>query len=431
MKTGRVVLLVVGVLVLLAASGLLFGGGALVVLDAAFTDEDGYLTAPEIDVDRPGYAVLSETARLEWGAAWRRWPRATVRIRAAAVSDGVGVFLGIGPIDRVEAYLAGVPHDVVDELSVYPVQISYRSIAGNDGPEPPTAQEFWGASVAGLDEQTLRWEVTPEAWVLVVMNADGAPRVRASLTFGLQLPWLGQVGVGLLVAGALVLLAGVAAVVFALRGRPALSPEAPQQPIGDYPLTLTGELSEPLSPALWLVKWFLLIPHYVVLGFLWAGFCVSWFLCLVAIVCTGRYPRALFDYNVGVLRWSWRVGFYSYQALGTDRYPPFSLRAGGYRADLDVAYPERLSRGLALVKWWLLAVPQLMIVGLFQGGGGQHWGGGLVPLLTLYAGVVLLFTGRYPRDMFSFIMGMNRWTYRVLAYVALMTDRYPPFRLED
>src|SRR5687767_6499672 len=132
-----------------------------------------------------------------------------------------------------------------------------------------------------------------------------------------------------------------------------------------HPLRLTGELAPKLSRGLWLVKWLLAIPHFVVLLFLWVAFVGVSVVALFAILFTGRYPRGLFDFNVGVLRWSCRVGFYSYSALGTDEYPPFTLKdASDYPARLQVEYPESLSRGLVLVKWWLLVLPHYLVVGV-------------------------------------------------------------------
>jgi hypothetical protein len=207
-----------------------------------------------------------------------------------------------------------------------------------------------------------------------------------------------------------------------------------------YPARLDGHLDPNLSRWRWLVKWILAIPHIFVLVFLWLAVTVLTVVAGFAILFTGRYPRAIFDFNVGVMRWTWRVTFYAIGAFGTDRYPPFSLQPDpSYPADFDVDYPERLSRGLVLVKWWLLALPHYLIVAVFAGGFGLGWngawrgagGGGLIALLAIFAAIVLAVRGRYPQSIFDFVMGMNRWCYRVLAYAALMRDEYPPFRLEN
>jgi hypothetical protein len=220
-------------------------------------------------------------------------------------------------------------------------------------------------------------------------------------------------------------------------------PLTPSHHAHAYPVHVEATDHPAVSRWLWLVKWLLAIPHYVVLLFLWVAFVVLSIVAMVAIVFTGRYPRAIFDFNVGVMRWSWRVTYYSYGALATDQYPPFSLEDDpAYPVHLSVDYPEHLSRGLALVKWWLLALPHYVVVGLFLGSGAWVaydangtarwiWGSGLVGILVLVAAVAVLFTGAYPRPVYDLVLGLHRWGLRVAAYAALMTDEYPPFRLDQ
>ncbi len=221
-----------------------------------------------------------------------------------------------------------------------------------------------------------------------------------------------------------------------------------------YPVRVRGDLDPALSRWQWLVKWILAIPHYIVLFFLHIAYVVVSVIAFFAILFTGKYPRGLFDFNVGVLRWRWRVLFYALFALGTDKYPPFSLQPNSsYPADLEVDYPEHLHRGLVLIKWWLLAIPHyLILIAFFRGAvffmvncishhhhhWGQHhhhWVGGYMPvpliaILLLIAVIALLFTGRYPKGLYDFVIGINRWAVRVCAYASLMRDEYPPFRLD-
>jgi hypothetical protein len=281
------------------------------------------------------------------------------------------------------------------------------------------------------------------------MNAAATPNITADIELGGQVDYLVPIAIGLAVGGVLVLVGAIAVILTGIaRHRPNADwgaalvdgvgrTNSPTTPFVAHPLRLEGHLDPDLSRWKWLVKWVLAIPHFVVLLFAWIAFAVLTIVAFFAVAFIGRYPRRIFDFNVGVMRWSWRVAFYATSVVGTDRYPPFTLKDTDYPARLDVAYPARLSRRLVLVKSWLLAIPHLLIVCAFTGGWGPDtdWGfvfsDGLLGLVGFIAALGLLFTGRYPVGLFNLIMGMMRWVHRVIVYVVLMTDHYPPFRLDQ
>jgi Domain of unknown function (DUF4389) len=204
-----------------------------------------------------------------------------------------------------------------------------------------------------------------------------------------------------------------------------------------YPVRLEGELQPKLSRWLWLFKWFLLIPHLIVLGLLWTVFVVLTIVAFLIQLRGGRYPRRMFDFNLAVLRWTWRVNFYGYGALGTDHYPPFTLgTAPDYPARLDIDYPEEQTMGPELLSAWLAGIPQYLVAGILGGGAGIAWAAehtlftGVIGVLVFVAAIALAAYGEYPRNLFDYVVGLNRWVIRVVAYGALMTNAYPPFLLD-
>jgi hypothetical protein len=441
----KIALLVVGALFAMAGFAFTLGGATLVWAHATQRDSRGFYHSSTERFTTSTYAL---TSRIDLGRApgERGWTPAhalgTLRVRARG--EGSALFIGIAPQRDVDEWLAGVPYERVTGANFGPFESDTEVVAGTAAPSQPGSQGFWDASTSGTGTQTLSWPSEGGRWAIVVMNADAHRGVAADVSVGARTGVLLPIGIGLGAFGLLLL--GVAGVMafLALRGHTRATGAAPQAaPLapGAYPVRLDGRLEPGLSRWLWLVKWILVVPHVVVLTFLGVAAVVMTVVAGFAILFTGRYPRAVFDFNVGVMRWAWRVSFYAMSAFATDRYPPFSLRPDPtYPAELTVEYPETLSKGLVLVKWWLLALPHYLVVAFFTGGWDVGWrsewrfavagGGGLITLLAFIAVVVLAVRGRYPESIFDFVMGMNRWCYRVLAYAALMRDEYPPFRLD-
>ena len=455
---GSTALLVLGAVAALLGLAALGGGGGLLVLQAVGEDADGFLTSGEADLATGTRALVSEDLDMWAGTGPSEWtPRlgdVALRVEATPTGDGE-VFLGVGPSDEVDAYLDGVDHAVLTRVTA--TDTTMRQVPGDRVPAAPATMEgLWDATATGAGTQTLTWDAHQGSWTLVLMNADAAAGISVVASGGARVPYLTPIGVGLLVVGGLLLAAAVAMLVAGAAtsgGTPRHVPPASDEPeghavaprpVGPYPAALTATLDPSLSRWQWLVKWFLAIPHVVVLAFLWPAFLVLTVVAGIAILFTGRYPRSIFDLNVGIMRWTWRVTYYAFTVAGTDAYPPFTLQRTAYAADFDVAYPEQgLSRLLVLVKSWLLALPHWLVISILTGGvvswtadvgGPDGWkavaGGGLVGVLTLVAVVMLLFSGRYPHGLYDLTMGLQRWVYRVIAYVALMTDEYPPFRLD-
>jgi hypothetical protein len=498
MKPGRIVMLVLGTLAALLGLGLLAGAGFTGWANYQQRD-GGYFTTPSERYTVDSYALTSPRLNVMTDAGPSGVDPAamagSVMLRGSAADSAQQIFIGIAPQAEVAAYLSGVRHSELTEVRFSPFRAQYRDVSGTKPPARPAEQTFWTASATGPGTQELRWDLRSGDWAVVIMNADASSPVSVDLRGGARSDLLWPVFIGLLIGGIVLLAVGVPLIVAGAAGLgrggppqgpgqqphpgtpyagapyggvpssggpygaipyagapPAGSPYAAAPPGGAppggyvYPARLSGYLDPQLSRWLWLVKWFLAIPHYIVLFFLWFAFVVTTIVAGFAILFTGRYPRSLFNFNVGVIRWSWRVAFYSYAAIGTDQYPPFTLARTGYPADFDVDYPEKLSHGLVLVKSWLLAIPHLLIVAVLTGtarGWGdrdRYWADGqwvqqnagisLIGLLVLIAGVILLFTGQYWRGLFDLLMGLNRWVYRVVTYVALMRDEYPPFHLD-
>ncbi|MGZ8795173.1 MAG: DUF4389 domain-containing protein [Gaiellaceae bacterium] len=443
-NAGRIVLLVAGIIATLTAIGLLAGGGALLWADQTQRDDQGYFTTSAHRFATTSYVLATDSLDVASdGPNWLFESGRLARIRIRATGDKP-IFLGIGRATDVQRYLAGTSSTRVENVDYHPFRVTYVNVDGAGQPAPPAAQDFWVASSGGPGTRTVSWGLAKGKWSVVLMNADASAGVAADVSAAAKISWLRWLILGLLAAGTVVVFVGALMIYLAVRPRAVAAAAEPAVANAvleaqSYPVAVEGELDAHLSRWLWLVKWFLAIPHYVVLFFLWIAFFVLTVIAFFAILFTGRYPRGIFDVNVGILRWTWRVGFYATNALGTDRYPPFTLDPVDYPATIEVPYPEQLSRGLVLVKWWLLAIPHYLVLAVLVGGGWSVWTGhshwgvetpGLLELLVLFAGVVLLFTGQYSQDLFRLILGINRWFFRVVAYASLMRDEYPPFRLE-
>lgn len=179
----------------------------------------------------------------------------------------------------------------------------------------------------------------------------------------------------------------------------------------DYP-----ESSSRLLNGLLFIKFILAIPHLLIIYALGILLNVIALIAIVAILFTKKYPRGLFDFAVNIVRWQTNVG--SYILMLRDEYPPFSWDAGQYPVTFEVDYPENPARFAPLYKW-ILVIPNLIVWYIFAL---------IAVVLWLVAWIAIIFSGKFPRGMFDFIVGVMRWQNRIYGYaVYQFTDVYPPF----
>lgn len=192
-------------------------------------------------------------------------------------------------------------------------------------------------------------------------------------------------------------------------------------PASGHPVQLDVEYADHLNrllnnPFLFWIKFILAIPHLLILYALILVVYVILLISFFTILFTKKIPRGLFDFMVNVLRWQTNVT--AYVGMMRDEYPPFTWERGKYPATVEVDYPESLGRFGPLYKW-ILVIPNVIVLFLVLI---------VAYVLWIIAAFAIMFTGKFPRGMFDFIVGVQRWSLRANAYAAYwMTDAYPPF----
>jgi hypothetical protein len=232
----KIIFIIIGALMVLGGAGCTIGGGALAVLVGG----DGWIESDSGRIDTTTYALVSEVADIADedpdGADFiNDLDDFRFRFQAEPTAGGEDVFIGVGRAGDVSQYLAGVEHDVVNDIDFEDLEIDKTLVQGDDEPDPPRDQAFWVASISGSGRQELDWKVRAGSYRFVVMNADGSQGVDVEAQFGLKIPYAMQIAIGLIVAGVLVLILGVVIIALAARSPRRAEPEPPPAPTPSSP----------------------------------------------------------------------------------------------------------------------------------------------------------------------------------------------------
>jgi uncharacterized membrane protein len=247
MRPAKIVAIVIGALLILVGIGVLTPGIIVLSINGSYKDSSGFFSTSDRALSSSGYALVTPDVKLNIGSG--DWIPGGGLVQIRATSSGTApVFIGIGPTDQVNAYLSGVAYDEVTNLGWFSSSVQYRHYDGGAPSAPPGQQTFWVAKEEGQGTQTVQWNVHSGDWTAVVMNADATAPVEADVSLGARLGFLLPLGIGLTVAGVVLLAVGIVLVVLgARRSRPPLQPGYPggapygpqpqppyQQPYGPY-----------------------------------------------------------------------------------------------------------------------------------------------------------------------------------------------------
>jgi len=213
---GRVTTLVIGGLLVLVSIGLLGIGGTALWVDLTQRDPAGYVTTDVHAFSTSGSALVTDPVELDSpGVGWlySSVVLGEVRIRVTPAGSDSPVFVGIGPSNDVDRYLAGVNHTLISEFWGNQVQ----TIEGGATVSAPGTQDFWVASASGPEAQTLTWDPANGWWTVVVMNADGRRDIGVDTDLGATYPALLGIAIGSLVAGGIFLVGGALLIGGAIR----------------------------------------------------------------------------------------------------------------------------------------------------------------------------------------------------------------------
>jgi hypothetical protein len=211
----RVLLFVFGGLSALTAIGLLIAGIALLALFGS----DGWFDSSRKEIATDTHALISDPVEIEDELPAGSSFDIRLRLRAESVGASDEVFIGIAPTADVDRYLTDVSHEVVTDLEWGQRGVETDRVGGNREPGPPGDETFWVESITGSAQRTLDWELEEGSYRFVVMNADGRAGLDTRVRLGARVPFAYPLGIGFLIAAAVLAIIAIVLIVFAVRAR--------------------------------------------------------------------------------------------------------------------------------------------------------------------------------------------------------------------